>query len=92
MTGMGDIDKGKYLIKSGEYDRFLDLLHNYIFEQNYAVNLIEQHNNEGGPILIDLDFRYEGGGRLVRKFSETHIRSFVLAYAKILCKFFAIEK
>jgi len=92
MTGMGDIDKGKYLIKSADYDRFLDLLHNYIFEQNYAVNLIEQHNNEGGPILIDLDFRYEGGGRLVRKFTETHIRSFVLAYAKILCKFFAIEK
>ena len=92
MTGMGEIDKGKYSIKSGEYDRFLDLLHNYIFEQNYAVNLIEQHHSHGGPILIDLDFRYEGGGRLVRKFTEIHIRSFLLAYAKILCKYFAVEK
>ena len=92
MTGMGEIDKGKYSIKSGEYDRFLDLLHNYIFEQNYAVNLIEQHHSHGGPILIDLDFRYEGGGRLVRKFTATHIRSFLLAYAKILCKYFAVEK
>jgi P4 family phage/plasmid primase-like protien len=94
MTGMGNLDKGSYRVKPTEYDTFLDLMYDYVFVKKRQANLIEQHWDHGGPILIDLDFRYEGGKdvSVERRITSEQIYNFVLAYVKILCRYFEVEK
>jgi len=81
---------GNYKIKPKDYDAFLDSLHQYIFVEGGAANLVEVHR-DFSPILIDLDFRYKSGGPLERQFNDEHIYNFCVSYAKILCHFFQIE-
>lgn len=81
---------GNYKIKPKDYDAFLDSLHQYIFVDGGAANLVEVHR-DFSPILIDLDFRYKSGGPLERQFTDEHIYNFCNGYAKILCHFFQIE-
>lgn len=81
---------GNYKIKPKDYDAFLDSLHQYIFVEGGAANLVEVHR-DFSPILIDLDFRYKSGGPLERQFTDEHIYNFCVGYAKILCHFFQIE-
>ena len=93
MTGMGNY-QGSYYVKPTEYNTFLDLMHEVIFgPKRGQVNLIEQHSDNGGPILIDLDFRYEGGKdvSIDRRINNEQIYAFVLAYVKILCRYFELE-
>lgn len=77
ITGMGDL-KGKWHIPDDEYPRLLDLLHDYLFVQkNRALGFVEQpRTNAPKPLLIDLDFHYEKGSNLVRKFNDSHIKQF----------------
>jgi P4 family phage/plasmid primase-like protien len=81
---------GNYKIKPKDYDAFLDSLHQYIFVEGGAANLVEVHRDYS-PILIDLDFKYKSGGPLERQFNDEHIYNFCFSYAKILCHFFQIE-
>ena len=92
MTGMGN-NAGSFLVKPAEYDTFLDLMYDHVFIKRKQVNLIEQHYDHGGPILIDLDLRYEGGSDVIveRRITAEQIYAFVLAYVKILCRYFEVE-
>ena len=76
LTGMGK-DVGKYNVPEDKYDELLDLVHTHIFgPRPMASSLLERHLDRG-PWLGDLDFRYAGGGPLVRRFESRHIRDFV---------------
>ena len=69
-------DKGKYDVPEDEYETFLAVLHSHIFGKvPRASSLLERHR-EQGPILVDLDLRYQTGGPLIRRFTTTHIRQF----------------
>ena len=88
---MSAADRGKYNIPDEEYDTFLGHVHSHIFGRTpMASSLLEKHN-EAGPLLVDLDMRYETGGPLVRRFTTTHIRSFIAEYVAAMVYFSKIE-
>jgi len=92
-TGMGTV-KGKIFVKDDEYPTFLDLLHDYLFEQNKRpLNLVEQRRPDLlTPILIDLDFKYSAGQSLHRTFDLTHIHSFIRTYTENITHFYKLDK
>jgi len=92
-TGMGTV-KGKIFVKDDEYPTFLDLLHDYLFEQNKRpLNLVEQRRPDLlTPILIDLDFKYNAGQSLHRTFDLTHIHSFIRTYTENITHFYKLDK
>ena len=91
MTSMGT-RKGKWLISDTEYPRFLDLLHDYLFVKNgRPMAFVEQpRKGEPKPLLIDLDFKYNGETRLVRTFTLEQIRSFCQKLVTGLQIFFSV--
>jgi P4 family phage/plasmid primase-like protien len=86
ITGMGTGWLGKFKIPEEEYDVFLSLMHDHVFNKGKACSLLEKHKAQS-PILIDLDFRYAAGGPLRRRFTEDHIQQFVAAYADAIARF-----
>lgn len=92
-TGMGTV-KGKFFVSNEEYPTFLNLLHDYLFEQNKRpLNLVEQRRGDLlTPILIDLDFKYNAGQSLHRTFDLTHIHSFIRTYTENLTHFYKLEE
>lgn len=91
-TGMGTV-KGKFFVKDEEYTQFLDLLHDYLFEQHKRpVNLVEQRRSDlATPLLIDLDFKYPAGQALQRTFELSHVHAFVRKYVENLTHFYDLE-
>ena len=91
-TGMGTV-KGKFLVKDEEYPQFLDLLHEYLFEQNRRpLNLVEQRRTDlQTPILIDLDFKYPFEHAIQRQFEMTNIHAFIEKYVENLVHFYNLE-
>jgi P4 family phage/plasmid primase-like protien len=87
VTGLGAGWTGKFKIPDDEYDTFLDLVHDHIFNKGRACSLLEKHKPQS-PILIDLDFRYAAGGPLRRRFTDEQVRQFVAAYADAFVHFF----
>lgn len=86
ITGMGGGWAGKMKIPDEQYNQFLTLIYKHIFIHNKTCTLLERHK-PNSPLLIDLDFRYAGGGALLRKFTDQHIREFVAAYADAITRF-----
>lgn len=92
LTGMGKQDTGKYKVDDDEYDAFLSLLNQHIFGSTpRASSLLERHR-EIGPPLVDLDLRYEMGGPLVRRFTDTNVRDFIAEYAASMIYLSEVEK
>lgn len=90
VTGMGSGMNGwtgRYAVPEEEYDVFLQLVHEHVFEKGKACSLLEKHKPLS-PVLIDLDFRYVAGGPLRRRFTTEQIRQFVAAYADAFARFF----
>lgn len=82
LTGMGRDWIGKYSVAPEDYDTFLSL-HTAFVASGGASTLLERHRPEGGPILIDLDFRYSeplASGA----FSLEDVQRFVDGYASAL--------
>ena len=91
ITGLGRGDMGKYTIPEDEYDTFLQLLHSHIFgSPKRASSLLEKHL-DAGPVLVDLDLRYETGGPLERRFNTIHIRNFIAEYIAAMVYFSKVE-
>lgn len=92
LTGLDGAWKGKFKVPDAgadaEYDDFLYLLYNHMFVLKLSCNLVERQL-KCGPLLTDLDFRYEAGGPLDRRFTDDHLRKFVAAYADAFAYFFA---
>ena len=99
ITGMGgrvvDVydylqDAGKYNISDADYEtNFLNRVHDTIFgDDPHGCALLERHLPHGGPVLIDLDFKYTAGAKLERTFDDAMIRTFVLSYINAIYRFF----
>lgn len=102
VTGMGGrgkdviydslLDAGKYNIPQTDYtENFLNRVHQTIFNDKSGCALLERHLPHGGPILIDLDFKYTAGGALRRHFTDEMIRKFVLRYIGALFRFLELN-
>jgi P4 family phage/plasmid primase-like protien len=91
-TGMGNM-RGKFHVKDEEYPEFLDLLHDYLFEEKRRpLNLIEQRRNDlYTPILIDLDFKYPPEQAIQRQFEISHIHAFIRKYVENLTHFYNLD-
>ena len=91
VTGMGRL-KGKWIVEDKDYPRFLDLLHDYIFDKNApTLGLVErQRANSHKPLLIDLDFKYKADTSMRRTFNHEHIHTFCKDVVKGLEHFFDI--
>jgi len=82
------LDQGKYNIPETDYtENFLNRVHDTIFNEKSGCSLLEAHLPHGGPILIDLDFKYTAGAALNRRFDDIMIRKFVLNYIVALFRF-----
>ena len=92
ITGLSNDDKGKYNITETEYDTFLSLVHQHIFgPRPMASSLVEGHK-ENGPLLVDLDFRYEKtGAPLIRRFSHDDVQTFTAMYVAAMIYFARVE-
>ena len=92
-TGMGTV-KGKFYVNDDEYNKFIDLLHDYLFEQNKRpLNLVEQRRNDlQSPILIDLDFKYSANQAIQRQFELSHIHTFIHNYVQNLKHFYHLKE
>ena len=83
------VDAGKFNVLDADYaEKFLKTVHDTIFESGCACSLLERHLPNGGPILINLDFRYEADGVLQRRYTDTMIRKFVEGYIGAIYHFF----
>lgn len=93
LCGMGAI-KGRWTIPDEEYPKFLDLLHDYLFvKKNRPLNLIEQPRLDmPKPLLLDLDFKFSVDSTLSHRFSNAHIRPFVLQIAAGIGEFMDITR
>jgi P4 family phage/plasmid primase-like protien len=92
-TGMGTI-KGKFMVKDEDYSEFLNLLHEYLFdEKRRPLNLVEQRRNDlYTPILIDIDFKYPSEQAIQRQFELSHIHAFIRKYVENLTHFYKLDK
>ena len=90
-TGMAD-HMGKFNVLAEDYSAFLKIYHRHVFTQSKPAFLLERHAPDGGPILIDLDFRFPLTTPVVRQYTRDQIQAFVSAYAAAVHRFIARSK
>ena len=92
ITGMpASPDLGKYKIADEEYDTFLSIVHSHTFGPRPLTNSLLERHREFGPILVDLDFRYDLGQPLRRRFEHDDARAFICQYAAAMIYFSRVE-
>ena len=85
-TRIGDgaqIHPGKYNIPEEEYGQFLSLYHEEIVAKQKPEYLTELQLKSDGPILVDLDFRFDYS-LTERKYTKDHIDDLVNEYLEQL--------
>ena len=85
-TGMA-AHMGKYMISNEDYSTFLKIYNRHVFTQSKPAFLLERHAEDGGPLLIDLDFRFPLTTPLIRQYTREQIEAFVSAYATAVHRF-----
>ncbi len=70
---------GKYLIKEDDYETFLNNYYNHVFENHNKEYLTEKQLIENGPILLDIDLRYNYDID-TRQHTKEHIIDFLMEY------------
>jgi P4 family phage/plasmid primase-like protien len=79
---------GKYHIPLDEYDQFLTIYHNdVILQPNTLEYLTEKQLVDDGPILIDLDFRYNYSIQ-TRQYTDEHVTNILNIYLDELEKLY----
>ena len=93
LTRMGKNNSGKYHIPNGEYEEFLDLLHDHLFiKKGRPMNLVEQPLPDGPkPLVIDLDLHYSKTHSLNHSFKLENIECFVEKLVEGLNIFFNLQ-
>ena len=83
---------GAYHIPSEDMDDFYRLYYHHIYSQGKQEYLTEAQLKDGsGPILIDIDFRYEHSVQ-ERKHTEDHILDLLYLYLEGIKKLLALKK
>ena len=83
-TRIGDnslsIYGGSYKINDSEWKSFMDIYYQHVFAKGNMEYLTEKQLVENGPILIDIDFRYDTE-ITTKQHSKDHIIDAVMLYA-----------
>jgi hypothetical protein len=79
------IKGGAYLIPESELDDFYRKYYNHVFVEGKQEYLTEIQHEDGGPILVDFDFRYDVSVEEL-KHSKDHVVDMVLLYMNTLKK------
>ena len=85
-----DIQKASYSIPPEKLQTFYRLYCDYVFKQNRPEYLTEKQI-PNGPILVDLDFRYEYSV-CEHQYSEGHIFDIVELYLSLIKEFLQIDE
>ena len=84
-TRIGDknlsIFGGSYKINNSEWKSFMELYYQHVFVQGQVEYLTEKQLQENGPILIDIDLRYDIA-ITTRQHTKDHIIDAVMLYAE----------
>lgn len=84
-------DFGKYKISEEQYDAFLTVVHGHTFGSRPLSNTLLEKHKEVSPIIVDLDFLYDLGATLHRRFTHEQVRKFVAEYIAALIYFYKVE-
>ena len=83
---------GSYIIPKDELSLFYQLYYDHIFIKKKKEYLTEvQMNNGAGPLLVDLDFRYNYDVE-TRQHTKEHIQDIICLYLEELKEFFIFEE
>lgn len=92
-TRIGDksmgIFGGSYHIPDDEYNQFLEIYYKHTI-QNGNPEYLTEKQKEDGPIVVDLDFRYDYAIQ-TRQHSEDHILDLISIYLVELAKIYAFQ-
>jgi hypothetical protein len=79
-----------FVMPRGPYEAFMDL---YAAEAEAGVEMyVVERPMEVMPILVDLDFRFEEGSGLARRYTARHVRAIVDAYMQCARELFVFEE
>lgn len=81
---------GSYIIPTEDLETFYGLYYNYVFEQKKPEYLTEAQLPCGGPIAIDLDFRYNPTIK-TRIHTKSHVEDIILTYLEKIKEIWTIE-
>jgi len=85
-----NIYAGSYIIPSSELPTFYGLYYNSIFVQKRKEYLTERQLENGGPMAVDFDFRYNHDVT-TRQHTVEHICDMVCEYSELLKECYLIE-
>lgn len=86
-----NIYPGSYIIPKEELDTFYSLYYYHIFERKYKEYLTEKQLENGGPMAVDFDFRYNHSIN-ERQHSRDHVRDIICVYLDELKEYFIFEE
>ena len=88
--GKGKIHGGSYNIPDGEWDEFMKMYYDEVFVRKKMEYLTEKQLRSGGPLLVDLDFRYDISVT-ERQHTKDHIMDLVDVYLEEIKKHLALD-
>jgi P4 family phage/plasmid primase-like protien len=86
-----NIYAGAYIIPKEELDVFYSLYYNHIFEKKMKEYLTEKQLENGGPMAVDFDFRYNHSV-IERQHSRDHVRDMICVYLDELKEYFVFQE
>jgi len=93
-TRIGDMDEkiygGSYSIPNADIDEFNDLYYDHVFIKKQKEYLTEKQLSKGGPLLIDIDLRYDESIQ-TRQHSDNHIIDLLQIYLDELKELLILE-
>jgi P4 family phage/plasmid primase-like protien len=94
-TRIGCVDMniygGSYHIPEKEYDTFLQLYTQEVIIKNQPEYLTEKQIERGGPIVVDIDFRYEYKTEK-RQYTVEHIQDLLSIYLEEFKRMFQLDE
>ena len=86
-----NIYAGSYIIPKEDRAVFYNLYYNHIFEKKLKEHLTEKQLESGGPMAVDLDFRYNHS-IIERQHTRNHVRDMICVYLEELKEYFVFEE
>ena len=89
-TGKAKIYGGSYHIPDEDWDEFMELYYDEVFTRGKLEYLTERQLRTGGPLLVDLDFRYDIAVEK-RQHSKDHIVDLLEIYLEEIKKLLVLD-
>jgi P4 family phage/plasmid primase-like protien len=85
------ITGGKFKIDRKDQNLLFDLHHEHVFGKTKGVSYLLEKHTDVGPLYTDMDFRYEGGVPLHRRFNVEQVHEFISHQIAAMLYFSHIE-